>query len=357
VIRRGRGATGPGRRAAATAIAVGLIALALPALAQDVPETPASAAPEEAPARTYIVTSEPAPPPEAASEASTLRCRDVLCLCAGEPRLASGGMVFEPLAARGCGAVVCSCTAPTTPGASARPEPAQPAAQEALLPPPEPAPPRPEPVPETGFLLGRGRLGLSVAAGWPFVELQVAYGAHEAVEVAAGYRAMYGLASAWYGGLRLRLHENRKRGAALSLLALGGYTYVVSGEGHNRSTQFAGGDSGFGEAALALSVGRNIAWFTFLGGARVSGVQDHICSSAAVSSTTLNCEQAVFPDGEAGVLVTVMLEVGFAVRLNSFMSLLGAVGGDWFVNSEAREAFVRGRLGFSFDLETVRRRR
>lgn len=322
---------------------MGLLALAGRALAED------------APAR--------APAAEASGRPETLRCRDVLCLCADQPAVYRDATVYEPLAAAGCERVVCSCAPlgstqaaplPGQPAAQPAPAPAQ-APEDGLLPPPEPAPPGLSPAPEAGFLLERHRLGLRAEVGWPFYGIQVAFGAHDLVEVAAGYRGTYDLAAGFYGGVRVRLHESLDHRAALSLLALGGYTYVPVGEGYNLATQWAGGDSGFGELSLAASVGRGRAWFTFAGGARVGAVQGTYCS--VYGFWTENCDQAVFHDGRPGVLVTVMLEAGFAVRLNAFTSLYGAVGGDWFTNSEARPAFVRGRLGLTFDLETSRRRR
>jgi hypothetical protein len=286
----------------------------------------------------------------------------VLCLCADRPAVSRDGIVLGPLPVDACERVLCSCAPAKVRSrarAAARPADQRPAdrrpAEEPLPPPVQPDGPALDPAPEAGFLLEPRRLGLRVEAGWPFFGAQVAYGAHDAVEVALGYRGVYGLASAFYGGARFRLHENPKHHAAVSLLALGGYTYVAPGESHNRSTRMAGGDSGFGEASLALSIGGARAWFTFAGGARISGVQGHDCGTGAPSDS--NCSQAVIDDGDAGFLVTVMLEVGFAVRLISVMSLFGTVGADWFANSDASPAFVRGRLGFVFDIETRRRRR
>jgi hypothetical protein len=338
---------GADRRVATTALAVWLLALAGEALAEEALAPPASEVAGDGAA--------------AAPQPVTLRCRDVLCLCADQPALTGDEMIYEPLAAAGCARVACSCATvasprPSAPLASAPDRPPTPPAREAVLPPPVAPPPRLAPAPEAGFLLEPRRLGLRAEAGWPFFGVQVAYGAHDVVEVAAGYRGAYGLASGFYGGIRLRLHESLESSAALSIVAIGGYSYVQSGEGHNRTTLWVGGDSGFGEVSLAASVGRGRAWFTFAGGARVAGVQGHYCS--VYGFWTENCDQAVFHDGAPGVLVTVMLEAGFAVRLNAFLSLYGAVGGDWFVNSEAqRKAFVRGRLGLTFDLAVARRRR
>jgi len=268
-----------------------------------------------------------------------LHCRRVHCECATAPFATDDGLVFRPQESQGCRQVVCHCLDDDT---SAEPA--------STL--PEPEPPTEiftaEPAPVSGFTLARRRVGIKLDLGFPFLDAQIAYGAHDAVEIGAGYRGMYGMSNGGYGSLRFRLYHNDQPSASVSLAALGGYIHVRAGEGHDERTTYSAGDSGYIELNLSASVGRGRHWFTAATGVRIAWIQDHApCREDDWGYSY--CYDTLFPDGQGRVMPVVFLELGYAVRLWRFVSFFIATGFDAFTNSRAYPASVRQRLGLLFD--------
>jgi hypothetical protein len=294
-------------------------------------------------ARADLALAQQTPTAGADQAQAGLRCRRVDCQCASPPLSSAEGLVYQPLVARGCRQVVCRCLE---------------AAEEAPAPPvyesfPPPLPPEEifteEPSPVGGFSLARRGVGLRLEAGHPFIDVQLAYGLHDAVELDAGYRGMWGKSNGAYGGLRFRLYRNQAGTAALSLSLLGGYTYVRPGENHFYTTKFNGGDSGFAELGFGFSLGRHRQAFIASAGLRLSWVQGHRVCSPDEYTYWEDCENTIFQDGHAGFLPTVFVDVGYAVRLYRLLSLYIATGFDAFTSSQSLSAMVRHRFGLMFD--------
>jgi hypothetical protein len=314
------------RRVIVALVALGmLVSRAEEALAQQAPP----AAPDQAPAG--------------------LRCRRVDCECAAPPMSSAEGLVYQPLVARGCRQVVCRCDLPAEAESAPPAVEPRPAAVESL---PPPQPPEEiftlEPAPVAGFTLPRRTIGLRLEAGHPFLDAQFAYGLHDAVEIDAGYRGMWGKSNGGYAGLRFRLYRSPSGNAALSLSLLGGYTYVQPGEDHYNIAKFNGGDSGFVEAGFGFTVGRRRHAFIASAGLRLAWVQDHLdCGSE--SRYLDDCEDTIFLDGHSGFLPVVFLDVGYAVRLHRAVSLYIATGFDAFTAGQNLSGMVRQRFGLMFD--------
>lgn len=294
-------------------------------------------------ARADLVLAQQAPQPGADQAQASLRCRRVDCQCAAPPLSSAEGLVYQPLVARGCRQVVCRCVE------AGEPAPARPAFE--LLPPPLPTQEIfvEEPAPVGGFTLGRHSAGLRLEIGHPFIDVQLAYGLHDAVELEAGYRGMWGKSNGGYGGLRFRLYRNQSQTAALSLSLLGGYTYVRPGEDHFRTTAYNGGDSGFAEIGFGLSAGRRRQAFIASVGLRLSWVQGHRRCDPVEYVFYTDCDNTIFRDGHRGFLPVVFFDVGYVVRLYRSISLYIATGFDAFTSSQALSAMVRQRFGLMFD--------
>jgi hypothetical protein len=296
-------------------------------------------------ARAELAFAQQTPAPGVDQVQAGLRCRRVDCQCAAPPLSSADGLVYQPLVAHGCRQVVCRCAEAAEPEAA----PARPAFESF----PPPLAPQEifteEPSPLGGFTLARHGVGLRLEAGHPFIDAQLAYGLHDAVELDAGYRGMWGKSNGAYGGLRFRLYRNQAETAALSFSVLGGYTYVRPGENHFYTTMFNGGDSGFAELGFGLSLGRHRQAFIASAGLRLSWVQGHRPCASDEYTYYDDCEDTIFRDGHRGFLPVVFFEVGYAVRLYRLISLYIATGFDAFTSSESLSAMVRHRFGLMFD--------
>lgn len=203
------------------------------------------------------------------------------------------------------------------------------------------------PAPSAGFLLSERRLGLRLEAGFPFLDVDLLVRAHDAVQLGFGYRTFWTFTHTAYGELKLRLWRNAAATRGLSMLLRGGYTYLFRNEpydlDYNDLTSIVGGDSGFGELLLALSIrGRRHA-FDLQTGLRVAWVQEAVPYEWYFYGV-------VFADGEAGLLATVIIEAGYALRMSRSSSFVVRFGVDVFTNSDDYKARPRGGVGFIVEL-------
>lgn len=247
--------------------------------------------------------------------------------------------------------------APTT---RAAPETAaRPAAREqddAVRPmaPPPPATPRPvapgtkplapvEATPVAGFPLRKRRLGFLLELGYPFLDFRVGYGITDRLQILLGYRGLYAMSSAGYAGLKFGLFQNKPRTVGVSFTALGGYTYVKQKNDYDDGTtrELVGGDGGFGEAWLTVTVRRRRHGLMLVGGLRISQVSG--CSDE------YDCWGSIFASGSPGTLVTGFFELGWEMRFMRYASYYVAIGVDMFTNSNALPAMVRFRNGVLLD--------
>jgi hypothetical protein len=104
-----------------------------------------------------------------------------------------------------------------------------------------------------------------------------------------------------------------------------------------------GGDSGFGELLLALSIHARRHAFDVQAGLRLGWVQDALYDE-------WDYYGMVFADGEAGMLATVIIEAGYALRMNRSSSFVVNFGVDVFTNSDDRKILPRGNVGFLVEL-------
>jgi hypothetical protein len=276
----------------------------------------------------------------------TLQCERVECNCASMPETSGRDIVFRRDASPDCVRVDCVCV---------QPEPQEPhrdalgvdrrAQRERQRQFESPA--------VGGFLVSRGDLGLVIDLGWPYLNLGFSYGVNDAVELGVGYRGLWSMSSTGYLSLKVRLSQNRTRRSAVSLNWLGGYTYVSPGD-HDYRTSLAAGDSVFSDILFSASIGRGRHIIFLDAGVHLGWVQSQEpCEYDDWGY--YDCYDRVFPDGEAGVLVAAIFDIGWAVRLRPQWSLSVALGFNAFVNSEEMPGYGTVKLGFSFDIQTSRR--
>lgn len=332
-------------------VALALLALAGPARAEEWGLPPA---PEPAPAPAPA----PAPGPEAESPWLTpdelhapaapgaLVCDNAVCRCVPGPR-------------GRCDTIECRCadelpeTSPFLPDAALPPATTQPAVDPELSQPdarlaaPGARPDLSAPVPSAGFLLSERRVGFRLEAGFPFIDVDLLVRAHDVVQLGLGYRTLWTFTHAGYGEIKFRLWRNEAATRGLSLLLRGGYTYQYRDDGdtydYNYNTSLVGGDSGFGELLLGLSIhGRRHA-FDLQAGLRLGWVQEALYDEWDYYTT-------VFSGGDAGMLATVIIDAGYALRMTRSSSFVVGFGVDVFTNSDAYRALPRGRVGFVVEL-------
>lgn len=186
-------------------------------------------------------------------------------------------------------------------------------------------------------------MAFSLELGYPFLDFRLGYGISNRFQLMAGYRGLYSLSSAGYAGLKIGLYQNKERIVGVSLVALGGYSYVkgvFDGDGET-TRMLVGGDGGFGEAWLMATVRRRRHGLTLTGGMRISQVSG--CSDEAY------CYGDIFKSGRDGTLVTAFFELGWEMRIMKFASYYLAMGVDMFANSNSLPAMVRFRTGVMLD--------
>lgn len=273
---------------------------------------------------------------------ATLQCEQIECRCALEQSMSSGTQLFTPNDEEGCQLVGCRCVEPPAEGEADR---------DRLLPPPRPPVEHRErvPAPLGGALLERRHVGFRLDTGFPFLDFRIGYGAHDILELSVGYRSFWGLTHAGYGQIRFRLYNNRENGhALLSLGLLGGFNYVGGGRDHPFRTRFTAGDSGFGEINLGLSIGRHVHSFTAELGARLGWVQeDDDCEEDEWGWS--ECWDSIYENGEAGLLVTPYIELGYAARFHRNVSFFISTGFEAYTNTDQVVASVRQKLGIIVD--------
>lgn len=252
-------------------------------------------------------------------------------------------------------------TTPARPSAPARP----PAATPAEVPPEKPRPIRPAgrlpdmpmcpppapckcPVvkkdprvtPVAGFTLGHRRLGVKFEVGYPFFVFELAYGFGSRFQMFVGYRGLYSLTSAPYGGFKILLTADSRRILGISLTAMGGWTHVRDGD--LDVAMLVGSGGVFGEVWVTATArsGRHGGFVN--GGVRLSQVEkcdnaDDDCYDHPIQDDD--------GDGKKGALATIFGEVGYELYITRYVSYYLALGVDMFANSDAMPAMVRFRTG------------
>ncbi len=286
----------------------------------------------------------PAGGPEAAPEpeepAPTMSCDRVECNCASPPEVVEGDIVFRSDPSRTCGGVVfCRCVEPVTP----EPEPPSEQETERLGPPPV-----------GGVTISDRKVGLLVEVGFPYYNVQLSYGLHDAVELGVGYRGFWFLTSAGYVSLRLRLYHNPHRLAAISLYAAAGYSYIhpEMNYSYNNTTSLVGGDATHGLLGLSTSMGRGRHLFIFNIAAHLGWVQSW--EGCEEDDWDSRCYEGYFRNGQRGLAVAVLFEFGYAVRMSRSSTFFVTLGSMFFVNNDEWAGYGTGKIGFVFDLATSR---
>lgn len=190
--------------------------------------------------------------------------------------------------------------------------------------------------------LRRGQLGLRLEVGYPFVELAVTVGLVTGrLQVEAGYRGLYGMTNAIFGGLKWVISRSRSGRTGVALRLIGGYSDIRKDDGRFQEYQnMAGGGFGFGEGGLLFTArGRSNAAFLASAGLRISQYRPRECNPGP------DCE------GNRKVAYAAFLELGFVKRLGWRTSYYMAVGVDVFEGlQEWLPALIRLRIGISVDL-------
>ncbi len=310
------------------------------------------APPEEAPVTPSPIPEEQVPEPESRPPSPRtgprpgdpfLRCAQVQCHCASPPEERDGNVILRLGPPDDCVMVDCYCVsvAPPAPMRTPEEETVSVVAEE---------PVEYEPPGVAGFLVSRRDVGLLLEVGFPFLEAELSFGLHDAVELGVGYRSFWGMSSMGYLSLRIRVYHSVVRRAAVSLMGRAGYTHVGS-ENHGSNTSWAGGDAAMGELLVAASIGRGRHFFFMNLGARFGWVRSH---TDCDSDRDYGCYSTAFPDGSPGVLAAALFDVGWAARLRSRSSFFLAVGFFAYFNGEGVPGCMTARIGFLFDFPTAR---
>lgn len=204
-----------------------------------------------------------------------------------------------------------------------------------------------EPVPSAGFNLSRYRIGFKIEAGYPFVDTELLVRLHNVVQLGIGYRSAYTFSNAGYADLAFRLYRNSEATRGVSLLLRGGYTYVQPQEADDEIPALVGGDAAFGEIILAVSFRWGRHAFDLNTGVRLGWVKAQDCEEDPYGWS--DCWYAIFPDGEEGLLPTVMIDFAWAVRIHSAVSYYLALGVDVFTTSYQAPALPRFRNGLMIE--------
>jgi len=282
--------------------------------------------------------------PETLSFQDDLECEFVVCRCD------SADAGFDDLS--GCEAVVCRCVHDPPPSRpmvvterqgeaiSTSQEPLRSSEDRRTLAPADEEIPRALriPVPSAGFQLSERRAALHIDVGSPFLDVSVRFRLHDVVQLGLGYRGVYGASNGGYAALRFRLYRNTNSTRGLSLMIAGGYLYDDS-----RDFDFMTGANGpYGDVLLATSFRKAQHALDVLVGIRLGWIRGQWCES--------NCWDAVFEDGEAGLLPTVILALGWSVRISPSVSYTFACGVNIYTTSRRHPAALPlWRNDFVFD--------
>jgi len=198
--------------------------------------------------------------------------------------------------------------------------------------------------PVGGFPLRKKRMSFTLELGYPFLDFRFGLGITDRFQLLIGYRGLYSLSSAGFAGLKIGMFQNQERTVGVSLVALGGYTYVKhSGDyGGDGTEELVGGSGGFGEAWLMATVRHGRHGLSLNGGLRISYV-------TGCAEGSYNCYSSFFESNKSGALVTAFFELGWEMRIMKFASYYIAAGVDMFANSNALPAMVRFRTGVMLD--------
>lgn len=240
-----------------------------------------------------------------------------------------------------CASVVCRCAAPPEEQRQQlEVEPSEPPAAEA-------PPSLLVPVPTAGFTLNEHRLSLRLDAGFPFLDAELLIRLHDAITLGFGYRTMYSFHHAGFGTIKFRVARNRRLTRSLSLFGTGGY-----GHSPNREVdEFVGVNGAFGELGLAVSFrwGRNA--LDILGAVRLGWVSGRTCAETDYyyGSGDDQCWNSWFEDGEPGLSIAVILDIGWSIRISPRVSYFFSPGVQINTNSRGIEAYTRFRNGIFID--------
>lgn len=201
-----------------------------------------------------------------------------------------------------------------------------------------------EHVPTAGFTMTNGRADALIELGYPFLDLALRFRLHDRVSFRVGYRGMYAWTNGLYGSLKFGLYRNPGLTFGLSLSLGGGYMAVYEAE----FVWLVGGNSGFGEAAIALSWRWGRHALDLIGGAKLAWIEP-FCH---LTYNDWSCRQnhVVIANDEAGILATAFLDVEWSVRIRRLFSLYLALGADVFTNSVNVPVMPRFRLGFLIEM-------
>ncbi len=199
------------------------------------------------------------------------------------------------------------------------------------------------PVAVAAFGLGRSRVGVRLDVGFPFIDFEVMVRLHEVFQLGIGYRTAYGVANAGYGSFKLRFYQNATDTVAFALVGRGGYTHAPDLNGE----WLAGNNGAFGEALLALSFRWGRHAIDVHAGFRFGWIRWRDCESDLGEI----CWGAVFSDsdGRSGLLLTTLVEIGWAFRISPHASYFFSGGVQIVPGSDQNPLFPLGRTGLLFD--------
>ena len=193
------------------------------------------------------------------------------------------------------------------------------------------------PTPIGAYTLAHTKVGVLVELGYPFFVFQLGYGLGSRAHLIFGYRGMYTLTSAAFGGFKVRLYSDKPKNIGIALKVLGGWTDVRKDK--LGWAMLVGSGGAFGEVWLTSTSrkGRHGAMVNI--GLRLSQVE-------SCDPDEENCYDHPFrPGGKKGVLATAFAEIGYELRFGVHSCYFVAIGADMFANSRAMPSMVRIRNG------------
>jgi hypothetical protein len=200
------------------------------------------------------------------------------------------------------------------------------------------------PVSSAGFTLTGSRANVLIELGYPFLDLRFTFRLHDRVSLALGYRGLYTLTNGGYAAFKFGLYRNRASTVGLSLTLAGGYS-------HSQEEWFdsmVGGNSGYGEANLALTRRWGRHSFDAIIGTRLAWVREQ-CTDEEYYDYD-ECWDAIFDGGAEGLLAILYLDLGWSMRILPFFSYYLTAGIDAFTNAdESPHVLPRIRMGFMID--------
>jgi len=208
-----------------------------------------------------------------------------------------------------------------------------------------------------GFPLARGRWGLVIDTGFPFLELQLGYGIHDAFQISLSYRSFIFTTHSPYLSFKARFFRSESGSTALSFLGGVGYQ-GVTGLLSMATDVLVGGNSIYGELSLVGSYRNGRHQLDYLMGVRLGWCQDnaHVRDVALDDNPGAGYCFTSVEEGSStrsstdGLLATVMVDLGYSYRINRVFSYYVAFGIEVRPNTAVFPTMTaRFRNGFAFD--------